>query len=669
MRAASGKGGGTGGASPAAIGPVDQLTPDEVALLRLLWAAEALPGVFSDGATAAVASDDYALAARWARARQGGTSAYVWADEATRRTVRALAVALAGNGYLDCSAPPDPRHSWERMHIAFSDGGRRAVADAVPDWWAAEGVVVPDEHVVGAPAVTPAEAVATFARILAAANSMPLAPNGRPSAANQRALLRCLPPPPPISAIPGQTEAAEDDPASADGTAPWAGFDPRLGVWLAAAAYRGLLKRDATSGGRGRWSVTGLDDWFDLAPEAQWQRLVSAWTRAASASPLAALALRPLAGRAPGAVWLVPNRLIAWMAPHLPAVTHLGPFLRDAVFGAGAALGVLRAGTVAPGCEPAFSLTESGGHAMEGRAPAAWPAPSPPVVGSDLTVVEPLAADPEAAYCLRRLAELQGVDRAVTYRLTRVAWTGVREAGDDPQALWADATAGVRQPIPQNVTFTLTHDWSDAGRSATLERVLLLRFPSEEIAALARREAVVRQALLEQVSPTAWTVDAGREAAVRRALTKMGIAAVADAGGASGEVAAAAAPRGGSGRRQTAVRVDAGPPASAFRLPWPGPFGEPAAEVAAVPLLKGGMAAVPKALVRMPPQAIYRRLRTAYRNGEEVWVELHSEGFVRFKPEQVTKKTLYGQCRGCGQKHTLDLDEIRAMLDHEALHR
>ncbi len=658
-----------------AVGP-EGLGPDERDILCMFWTAEALPGRQLRGAPA-VTMDRHELARGWMHLRHGA-SRYAWADEATREAVDQLARGLVATGYLSGPGPQARRAAWDAPRYGLSGAGRRALVAAVPEWWAGEGVLCAGPAVQALPAVAPAEAVATFARILAVASGLPLGAGGRPTAASQRELLRCLPPAAPVwpgdsgGGPPGRgrarpAEAAEALPEQAEedaGPAAWAGFAPRLGVWLAAAAYEGLLLRDGAAGARGAWAVPDVDAWLDLPAEQQWARLVRAWARAAAASALGGILVSQLDARGPGGAWLAPDPLLAWLNRYRAGAADMGPHLRDAVVRAGADLGVLALGTVRAGAVPgggtlACALTEAGRHALHGQAPAPWPTPDPATVASDFTVVQPVGADPLAAFCLRRVAELQGVDRVATYRLTRAAWAAARARGEDPLELWESAIEDSRHPVPQNIAFTLQSDWSDASRLASLETALLLRFPAEEAAAAARRDATLRQALREELTPTVWLLEPGREAPVRRALQKLGIAA-----GAAAEVAATAAPR-----TRARAPADGGAAASAdlaeFRMPWPGPFGDPDHNGGPEGLL-GASVPVPPALVRMPAQALYRRLWLASKNGEEVWVDLVEEGVVRFLPEQVTRRTVSGQCRGCGRHHALDLEEVRALLDQQA---
>ncbi len=681
MARTQGTGGGRRGAGsqPEAVAAApDDLGADERDLLRIFWTAEALPRSRARGPMA-VALDEFALGAAWLRLREGRTG-HIFADQATQDRVDALARGLVAQGYLVGPGPGERtvRRPWDGPPFALSGAGRQAVAAAVPQWWSAEGLLVPAAGVQARPAVAPAEAVATFARVLAVADGLPLAGAGRPTRASQRELVRCLPPAPDGPAPArgrsgtGGGEAAPDGeeaaaPQNGEAATPWAGFEPRLGIWLATAAYEGLLQRDGATGARGRWTVPDVGRWLDLPPEEQWARLARSWARAAAASAVAVLAVGRLAGHAPGAAWLVPDRLVDWLDRHGGGAARMGPHLRDAVVRAGADLGVLALGSVDAGSarggrSPALAcaLTQAGARALRGESPAGWPRAEPAAAASDLTVVQPLAALPRAAYGLRRVAELQGIDRVASYRLTQAAWTAARARGDDPLDLWDAAMEGSRQPVPQNVAFTLEQDWSDESRRATVETVLLLRFPAEEVAAAARRDATLRQAVREQLTATAWVLDPGREAAVRRVLQKLGIAP--DAGGdPRAEVAAAAGP----GRHPPLAGAGSG--TAGFRLPWPGPFGAPEHGGGPEGLLGGDDArAVPPALVRMPSQALYRRLRLASRNREEVWVDLAEEGVVRFLPEQVTRASLFGQCRGCGRTHSVELGEVRAMLDGQA---
>jgi len=293
---------------------------------------------------------------------------------------------------------------------------------------------------------------------------------------------------------------------------------------------------------------------------------------------------------------------------------------------------------------------------LDGK-PLQWGAPVCDLtVGSDLTVIQSLQAPPRAAFDLYRLAESQSLDRVARYSLQRSAWTAAWQRGDDPLEMWHTLTAGTGRVVPQNVTYTLEHDWSDASRSATLGHALLLQFPSEAAAALARRDARVRKAVRTELSPTAWIMDPSRDAAICKALERLGIAAHIGSD-------AARTPRGSPAAEDPAQGE------GAFRLPWPGPFGQ--AEGGLPPLAIHGRGvpkcAVPVSLVRMPAQAVYRRLQAAAEQGLDLWMELPEEGFVRFKPQRVTRRTLQGHCYGCGGEHTLDTTLVRSLLDRQAL--
>lgn|GEM_PF-7020208 len=657
-------------AAPAPL-DLDSLSPPEADALRVLWLHGLFSGADGDGAPAPLY--DFQLADRWLKARSGDPARDRPAADGDRTALATVMARLRSAGYVSDTGG---RHA---TGPALSPRARSAILPAAMRWWNAAGVLLPPEAARAVEEHSPAEVATSFARFLAAADGMTVQTSGRPGLRDQQTLLRCF-------AVSGMdadggwtSGEADAGPAGLWTAAPWTGYLPRLAPFVAFAAFEGLLLRGAR-----RW-VPDVDAWLDLGVAEQWARLAAGALRAARASPLGRVALD-----AASSGWVSPARLADWADRYLPGAGALHAFLAVGVAACAVSAGVGVLGRA--GDEAVFTLTEAGRAVLQGRAPAVEPPAAEPLrVQPDFTVLAPLIDDPERAWALTGFAPLLRVDGAAMHRLERTAWTAARERGMDAEdtVLYLQEETGAG--LPQNVAFTLAHDWSDTGGGAWLQPAALLRFASAEAAARARGAAALRRATLEELTPTVWRMTPGREAAVRKALQAAGVVCGDLAGewvpetpeGAPAEGGAGG--RGGRGGRQdakTARKKPAQPAPAApmeaedgqeFRLPWPGPFGCPpprtaAGDTAPEPHVAPLAGATPTRAVHMPPQALHRRLWSAWKSSETVWIDTQAEGIVRFRLTDVSRGgTVTGECLGCGRTHYLELDEIRGLLDAEAI--
>ncbi len=351
---------------------------------------------------------------------------------------------------------------------------------------------------------------------------------------------------------------------------------------------------------------------------------------------MAASDIGPIALSAAADAWVSPERLANWAARLHPWAGVFAAFL--AVVVAAGAVGLGAASLGQDGDTPVFRLTTAGSSLLSGIEPLI---PEPKDAASrrvlaDFTFLQPADCPPADAAYLGRFAEVERVERMVSGRLTQRSWNAALASGVGPEDAIAFPRSASGDTLPQNVAYTLEHDWSGSGRAANLAPILLLRLPNAEVAARAEAHRALRQLRLEVLTPTLWAMPLEREAAVRRALTAAGLRDT------------------NTGTPETAS-ADTAP----FRLECPGPFGSPDRSHPAQ--------TTPASVVRMPPQALYRRLRLASQDGDSVWVDLAEEGIVLFQPLLVTRRSVIGQYSGCGESHTLPLNAVRGLLDGEAI--
>ena len=554
-----------------------------------------------------------------------GTYSYDLAREQPddgRPSVEERSAVAAQCAFLQQAGWVRKAESWSAV-VQLTAAGEKALPALLRRRWSEEGIRLADAQVVEE--IRPVEVVAALARFVGKASGLQLGANGRPGTRAQDTLRRLLP----VSRL--DTHWARPQPAGPTPrplwtATPWAGYHPRVAPFAAIAAFLGLLE----SGPSG-WSMGNVDAW-ELAPVSfQWKAMVDAWLRT-----VAACGIGPVALAAATDAWVSPERLVAWATNICFEAEKFKGFLTTVVAAGAVGLGVASLGQV--GDVPVFRLTEAGRAVLVGADPLIVdPHEQEPLrVLPDFTVLQSADSTPSDASWLSRIADIERVERVVAGRLTQRAWTAALEAGIEAEEAIAYLREASEDTLPQNVAYTLEHDWSGSRRTASLEPVLLLRLPTAEVAARAEAHRGLRQLRLEALTPTLWAMPPDREDAVRKALVAAGL------------------------RDLNAVSTREMPvDADAFRLGWPGPFGSPQGQVQTLP--------TPAAVVHMPPKALYRRLWLAYKNGTSVWIEVVEEGIVHFHPTAVSHSLVTGHCDGCGRIHTFTMDEVRGMLDAEAI--
>ncbi len=549
-------------------------------------------------------------------ALQRGEPGAAWPSNEELSATQEHCDTLKGAGWV-CQA-----QSWSNA-IRLTPAGQQALPALLNRRWSEAGIRVADAQVIEE--IRPVEVVTALARFLGKASGMRLGANGRPGARAQEALRRLLP----SSRLDehwARPQLAGPAPRPVWTATPWAGYHPRVAPFAAIAAFHGLLVA-----GPAGWSLGDTDAWEQAPISAQWKSIVGAWLRT-----VAACGIGPLALAAAADAWVSPERLTAWAAGTHFRAAGLEGFLTAVVAAGAVGLGVARLGQ--SGDAPVFRLTEAGRAVLAGADPLiVEPDEHQPLrVLPDFTVLQPADSDPADAAWLSQIADIERVERVVAGRLTQQTWTAALESGMDAHEAIAYLREASGDTLPQNVAYTLEHDWSGSRRAATLEPVLLLRLPSAEVAARAEAHAGLRRLRLEALTPTLWAMPPDREAAVRKAMVAAGLRDLKAVG--TGEAA-----------------VDA----ETFRLGWPGPFGSPEGQPQALP--------TPALVLHMPPNALYRRLWFAYKNGDSVWIDVAEEGIIHFRPTSVSRNLLVGRCEGCGGNHTFTMDEVRGLLDEEAI--